>query len=96
MKEQGLLQQLSMYQENKSICLIEKEILIVLLINYLLFIDHDISDTILHMLDMASSMHNQDFAEDDVDGGVEGVFVNNEEDMLVAVCYIAECVTLGK
>ena len=31
-----------------------------------------------------------------VDGGVEGICVEKEEDMIVAVCYIAECITFGK
>lgn len=31
-----------------------------------------------------------------IDGGVEGICLDKEEDMLVAVCYIAECVALGR
>ena len=31
-----------------------------------------------------------------VDGGVEGICVEKEEDMVIAVCHIAECLTFGK
>ena len=31
-----------------------------------------------------------------MDGGVEGVSAENEEDMLVTMCYIAECMTFNK
>lgn len=31
-----------------------------------------------------------------VDGGVEGICVEKEEDMVVAVCYIAECITFNR
>ena len=31
-----------------------------------------------------------------VDGGVEGICVEKEEDMIVAVCHIAECITFGR
>ncbi len=48
------------------------------------------------MMDMASSMSNVYFNEDQVDGGVETINVTNEEDMLVSICYIAECLTFNK
>jgi hypothetical protein len=48
------------------------------------------------MLDLASKMQKLNFDEDDVDGGVEGVCVNNDRDMIVAVCHIAECITFGR
>lgn len=48
------------------------------------------------MLDLAAKMTNKDFNEDDIDGGVEGVCVSNDEDMIVAVCYIAECITFNR
>jgi hypothetical protein len=31
-----------------------------------------------------------------IDGGVEGVCVMKEEDMVVVVCYLAECITFGR
>ena len=64
--------------------------------SFLNHIDHDISDTVLHMLDLASNIIELDFSEDQIDGGVEGICVGKEEDMLVAMCYIAECVTFNR
>ena len=60
------------------------------------FIDHDISDTVLHMMELASQIHDLAFSEEQIDGGVEGVCVSGDEDMLVAQCYIAECLTFNK
>ena len=48
------------------------------------------------MLDLASKIQTIGFNEDQIDGGVEGVCVQNDEDMLVAMCHIAECVTFNK
>ncbi len=31
-----------------------------------------------------------------MDGGVEGVCVSKEEDMLVSMCYVGECLTFNK
>lgn len=59
-------------------------------------IDHDISDMVIHMLDMASQLSQVDFSEDQIDGGVEGVCVQRDEDMLVAMCYVADCLTFNK
>jgi hypothetical protein len=58
--------------------------------------NHDISDTVLHMMDMASKIQDLEFTEDQIDGGVSGVCVSREEDMLVAMCYIAECHTFNR
>lgn len=77
--------------------LTEKENKIVRLIYILSYsIDHDISDTVLHMMDIAAKIQNLDFNEDQIDGGVEGVMVETDQDMVVACCYIAECITLNK
>jgi hypothetical protein len=59
-------------------------------------IDHDISDCILHMMDLASQMSSVFFNEEHVDGGVETIPVVKEEDMLVSMCYIAECLAFNK
>lgn len=48
------------------------------------------------MVDLASKIAGLEFQEDQIDGGVEGVCVQREEDMLVAMCHIAECCTFGK
>jgi hypothetical protein len=37
-----------------------------------------------------------EFSEENVDGGVEGICVSREEDMLVAICFVAECHTFNK
>lgn len=57
------------------------------------FIDHDISDTVLHMMELAAKLQDQSFHDDRIDGSVEGVPVDNDQDMIVAVCHIAEQVT---
>jgi hypothetical protein len=59
-------------------------------------IDHDISDTVLHLMDLASRIQELDFNEEQIDGGVEGVCVSKEEDMVVAVCHIAEQITFNR
>jgi hypothetical protein len=48
------------------------------------------------MMDLASHIIESEFNEDQIDGGVEGVCVTRDEDMIVAVCHIAECFTLGR
>lgn len=48
------------------------------------------------MLDLAAKMTNKDFDEEDIDGGVEGICVSNDEDMIVAICYVAECITFNR
>jgi hypothetical protein len=61
-----------------------------------MFKDHDISDTILHMMERASHLCNQHFSEENIDGGVETVNVQTDEDMIVAICYISECLTFNR
>jgi hypothetical protein len=48
------------------------------------------------MMDLASRMIDLEFNEDQIDGGVQGVCVKNDEDMLVTICHIAECLTLNR
>ncbi len=50
----------------------------------------------LQVFNLASQMRGLTFSEDQIDGGVEGICVSNEEDMLVAMCYVAECLTFGR
>ena len=59
-------------------------------------VDHDISDSILYMMELASRIVDVDFKEDEVDGGVDCICVSSEEDMLVAMCYIASSITFNK
>ncbi|CDW73763.1 UNKNOWN [Stylonychia lemnae] len=57
--------------------------------------NHDISDTVLHMMELAAKLQDQSFHDDKIDGSVEGVPVDNDEDMIVACCHIAEQMTLN-
>ena len=59
-------------------------------------LDHDISDTVLHMMDLASHIAESQFEEDNIDGGVEGICADRDEDMIVAICHLAESLTLNK
>ena len=45
---------------------------------FLMVLDHDISDTVLHLMDLASRIHDMEFNEDQIDGGVEGVCVDKD------------------
>lgn len=58
--------------------------------------DHDISDMVLHMMDLASQLIEVEFSEEQIDGAVEGICASRDEDMLVAMCHIAECLTISK
>ena len=40
-----------------------------------IYIDHETSDSVLHMMEIASNMVNQNFDENQIDGGVEGICV---------------------
>jgi hypothetical protein len=59
-------------------------------------LDHDISDAVIHMMSLASKISDIEFNEDQIDGAVERVCATNDEDMLVAVCHIAECLTFNR
>lgn len=56
----------------------------------------DISENVLNLLDMAASMNEFQFEEEDVEGKVHEVESESEEDMIVYACYIAECLTFKK
>lgn len=55
-----------------------------------------ISEEILNVLDLASKLSNGSFNENEVDGGVETICVQCEEDYLIAMAYIAECFTFKR
>ena len=40
--------------------------------------DHDISDTVLHMMELAAQMEDIQYKDEEIDGGVEGVCVDND------------------
>ena len=65
--------------------------------SFLLFIDHDISNCVLHVMDVASKLQNIELNEELIDADIENVQgVDDDEDMLVTTCYIAECFTFGR
>lgn len=61
--------------------------------------DHDnadISNTVLHVMDVASKLYNIELNEECIEADVVPVnHIDNDEDMLIAMCYIAECYTFG-
>ena len=66
---------------------------------HLIFLDQVISEEILNLLENAAHLSTRKgvrFNEDDVDGGVESVCVECEEDYLIAMLYIAECYTFNR
>ena len=63
---------------------------------YFIALDHDVSDIILHTMDQAAKVSSVPFEEDQIDGGMEEIPADNDEDMVVAVCYIAEALTFGR
>ena len=48
------------------------------------------------MLDLAAKVQNFQFDEERIDGGMEQIMCDNDQDMIVAMCYIAECLTFGR
>lgn len=63
------------------------------------FLDQAISEEILNLLENAAKLTTKKgvlFNEDQVDGGVETVSVECEEDYLIAMMYIAECFTFNR
>jgi hypothetical protein len=62
-----------------------------------LSIDHEISNCVLHIMDTASKMQEIELDEEQIDADMENVpGIEHDEDMLVTVCYIAECFTFGR
>ena len=65
--------------------------------NKFYFIDHDISNSVVHVMDVASRLHNIDLNEDLIDADMLNLpGVETDEEMVVVMCYIAECFTFGK
>ena len=65
----------------------------------LICVDQVISEEVLNLLDNAARITTKKdvvFNEDDVDGGVESVCVECEEDYLISMIYIAECFTFNR
>ena len=59
--------------------------------------NHDISNSVVHVMDVASRLHNIDLNEDLIDADMLNIpGVETDEDMVVVMCYIAECFTFGK
>ena len=45
---------------------------------------------------LSDAKDNASFDEDNIDGGWESVFVSCDEDYLIAMAYIATCLTLKR
>lgn len=59
--------------------------------------NHDISNCVLHVMDVASKLQSMELNEELIDAEIENIQgVASDEDMVVTVCYIAECFTFGK
>ena len=59
--------------------------------------NHDISNSVVHVMDVASRLHNIDLNEDLIDADMLNIpGVETDEEMVVVMCYIAECFTFGK
>ena len=59
--------------------------------------NHDISNTVLHVMDVASKLQEIELNEELIDADIENVQgVIEDEEMIVTMCYIAECFTFGR
>lgn len=59
--------------------------------------NQDISDCVLNVMEAASRLQDIELNEELIDADIENVQgVLEEEDMIVTICYIAECFTFGR
>ena len=61
-----------------------------------LFVDYDISNCVVHVMDVASKLYEMELNDNLIQG--ESPILTNvrtDEEMLIATCYIAECFTFG-
>jgi hypothetical protein len=59
--------------------------------------NHDISNSVLKTMELASHIQNIELNEELIDADTENMpGVETDEDMITMVCYIAECFTFGK
>lgn len=59
--------------------------------------NHDISNTVLHVMDLASNLQKMDLNEDLIDADIINIpGAETDEQMLALICYIAESFTFGK
>ena len=59
--------------------------------------NYDISNCVVHLMDEASRLKNIELNEDLIDADIVNVpRVTTYEDMIVTICYIAQCFTFGK
>lgn len=59
--------------------------------------NHDISNCVVHVMDVASRLHNIELNEDLIEADIANIQgITNDEDMVATMCYIAECFTFGK
>ena len=55
-----------------------------------------ISDEVVNIFENAARYKNEQFEEEDVDGGIQSVCVQCEEDYMIAMAYIADCFTFNR
>jgi len=55
-----------------------------------------ISDGVLEIMSIAFSMQRKKFDESEVDGNAEILEAKTDEDMVVGVCFVAECLTFER
>ena len=59
--------------------------------------NHDISNSVLHIMEIASKQQDVELDEDMIDAEIENIDgIKRDEDLVVVTCYIAECFTFGK
>jgi hypothetical protein len=59
--------------------------------------NQDISNTVLHAMELASGLHQIELNEELIDADLENINnVDTDEDMLIIICYTAECFTFCK
>ena len=63
---------------------------------FLIFLDYDISNCVVHVMDVASKLCNMELNDDMITAETLALRdCQSDEDMLIAMCYIAECFTFG-
>lgn len=59
--------------------------------------NHDVSNSVLHVMDVASKLQNIELNEELIDADIENIpGVDTDEQMVVVLCYISECFTFGR
>ena len=56
----------------------------------------DVSENVLNLFELAGEENGYPVSDDQVEGCVQEIQAESEEEMLVYACWIAECLTLRK